>query len=108
MKVYTVEWHEQYDGGEVLCVFDSKEKAETWLKEAALVYSKAQSRRAKFTKWMQILKPLGNHFVNDSDGRPHYASEEIRKWHRLWGKVCNLPQPYWGLPSYDIFEYEVR
>lgn len=109
MKVYTVEWHGDYDGGEVLQVFDSQEKAGAWLAEAQASHQKAYLRKEKFINWLIKLRPPEHHYIRDSNGHPIHSSDKHKKWSRLWDKFCNIPVPHeYIIRDYSIREYEVQ
>ncbi len=109
MKVWTVEWHGDYDGGEVYKIFDSLEKAEKYLNNAISSAKKGEARKERFRDWLHRIKPPEPHLIAVPNTYRHeYASPKIKRWNDLWHKVCNIPVDYeyvWS--DMSIREYEV-
>lgn len=103
LKVWTVEWHRDYDGGSVEAVFDSSEKAQallTKIQEEGKFYEELLYR---FQGRMHKIKYAMGFRYGESVPYPH-------KWHDVWHSGCDRAFTCPHLCSYrdySVFEYEV-
>ncbi len=103
MKVYTVEWHGDYDGGSVEAVFDSREKAQALLNKIQKEGKFYEDLYSRFCDRMHKIKYAMGY--KDGESVPYKS-----KWSQVWSRGCdrsnNCPWSY-TYRDYSIFDYEV-
>lgn len=104
MKVWTVEWHGDYDGGSVEAVFDSPEKAQALLSKIQKEGKFYEELLSRFQNRMHKIK----YAMGFKDGE---SVPSTHKWHEVWNRGCDrsFKCPYhFTYEDYSVFEYEVQ